>query len=414
MGKKEEKAHALLSASSAKKWIHCPPSARLEESIPDEDSIYAKEGTLAHSICELKLSKLFTDKNMTERTYKGRLKKLLGNELYQPEMEGFTDEYVDYISHIAFGFPAVPFIRIEETVHYSNWAPEGFGTIDCLIIYGGDMHVIDFKYGKGVPVNARNNYQMMLYALGAYQEDGFLFDIKNVHLHIVQPRIPNNSSWDTTMEELLVWGETVIKPVAEKAFKGEGDFRPADYCKGDKENYCKDGFCKAYGRCRATAEKNLGLLEKAWDAEHNERKLPPLLSWEETGALLKKAMFLKSWVENLEKISLERIVSGEEVPGWKIIEGRSSRTLLDQDAAFTELMNAGYEEAVLYDKKPVPLGALEKLVSKEDRQNILAKYIMKPQGKPTLAPEDDARPAMVLKRVTAEEAFGGENSYKEA
>lgn len=414
MGKKEERAHALLSASSAKKWIHCPPSARLEDSIPDEDSIYAKEGTLAHSICELKLSKLFTDKNMTDRTYKSRLKKLQGSELYQPEMEGFTDEYVDFVSSIAFGFPAVPFIRIEEAVHYSSWAPEGFGTVDCLIIYGSDMHVVDFKYGKGVPVNAEDNYQMMLYALGAYQEYGFLFGIKDVHLHIVQPRIPNNSSWDTSMEELLSWGEAVVKPAAEKAFKGKGEFCPADYCKGDKENYCKSGFCKAYGRCRATMEKNMKLFEEAWNKEGVTRKLPPLISWEEVGQLLKKAMFLKSWVENLEKISLERIVSGGEVPGWKIIEGRSSRTIPDPYAAFKELMDAGYEEAVLYDKKPIPLGTLEKLVSREDKQNILAKYITKSQGKPALAPEDDARPAMVLNRVTAEDAFGGENSYKEA
>lgn len=413
MGKKEERAHALLSASSAKKWIHCPPSAMLEASIPDEDSVYAKEGTLAHSICELKLSKLFTDKNMTERTYKSRLKKLQGNELYQPEMEGYTDEYVDYVSGIAFRFPAVPFIRIEETVHYSSWAPEGFGTVDCLIIYGNDMHIIDFKYGKGVPVKAEGNYQLALYALGAYQEYGFLFNIENVHLHIVQPRIPNNSSWSTSLKELLTWGEKVVKPAAEKAIKGEGEFRPADYCSGDKTNYCREGFCKAYGRCRATMEKNMALFEDAWDGQGNTRKLPPLLSWEEVGHLLKKAMFLKSWVENLEKISLERIVSGETVPGWKIIEGRSNRTIPDPDAAFKELMEAGYEEAVLYDKRPLPLNSLEKLVSKEDKQNILAKYIVKPQGKPTLAPEDDARPEMVLKKISAEEAFGGENSYKE-
>lgn len=413
MGKKEKKAHALLSASSAKKWIHCPPSAMLEASLPDENSAYAEEGTLAHSICELKLSKLFTDKNMTERTYKSRLKKLQGSELYQTEMENYTDEYADYVSEIAFSFPVVPFIRIEETVHYSSWAPEGFGTVDCLIIYGSDMHVIDFKYGKGVPVKAEGNYQLSLYALGAYQEYGFLFNIENVHLHIIQPRIPNNSSWSTSMKELLVWGEKVVKPAAEKAIKGEGEFRPADYCSGDKENYCREGFCKAYGRCRATAEKNMSLFEDAWDKQRNSRRIPPMMTWEEVGQLLKKAMFLKSWVENLEKLSLERIVSGGEVPGWKIIEGRSNRTITDPDAAFKELMEAGYEEAVLYDRKPVPLGILEKLISKEDKQNILAKHITKPKGKPTLAPEDDARPAMVLQQVSAEEAFGGGNLYKE-
>lgn len=409
--KKEERKHALLSASSAKKWIHCPPSARLEDSIPEEESAYAKEGTLAHNIGELKLQKLFTDKNMTERTYKSRLKKLQQEEYYAPEMEGFTDEYADYASNIAFGFPAAPFIAVEKRLDYSPWAPEGFGTGDCVIIYGKELHVIDFKYGKGVPVKAEGNYQLALYALGAFHEFGMLFQIEEVHLHIVQPRIPNNSTWSTSLKELLSWGELVVKPAAEKAFKGEGDFRPADYCKGNTENYCKSGFCKAYGRCRATADQNLQLFEKAWDEEKNRKNLPPLLSWEEAGGLLKKAMFLKSWVQELEKAALGVLVSGGEVPGWKIVEGRSNRTISDVDAAFQELVQAGYEEAVLYEKKPIALGELEKALSKEDRQKILSKYIVKPQGKPTLAPEDDARPAMALQKVSAEEAFGGDNEY---
>ncbi len=411
--KKEERTHALLSASSAKKWIHCPPSAKLEDSIPDEESPYAAEGTLAHSICELKLSRLFTDRNMTDRTYKSRLKKLQENELYAPEMEGYTDEYVDYVSGIALSFPTAPFIRIEQRVSYSNWASEGFGTVDCIMIYGSELHIIDFKYGKGVPVNAEGNYQLALYALGAYQEYGFLFGIENVHLHIIQPRIPNNSSWGTTLKELLVWGEKVVKPAAEKAFKGEGDFRPANYCSGDRENYCREGFCKAYGRCRATMDKHMELFQDAWDEEKKQRKLPPMISWEEAGAILKKAQFLKSWVENLEKICLDRIVSGGEVPGWKIIEGRSNRTIPDTDTAFKELVDAGYAEEILYNRKPVTLSELEKLVSREDRENILQKYIVKPQGAPKLAPEDDGRPAMVIRKVSAEEAFGGANTYKE-
>lgn len=411
--KKEERAHALLSASSAKKWLHCTPSARLEDSIPDEGSPYAAEGTLAHKICELKLQKLFTDKNMTERTYKGRLKKLQKEEYYAPEMEGFTNEYADFVSGIAFSFPAAPFVAVEKKLDYSLWAPEGFGTGDCIILYGSDLHVIDFKYGKGIPVKAENNPQMALYGLGAYHEYGFLFNIENIHFHIVQPRIPNNSSWSTTLKELLEWGETVVKPAAQKAFKGEGEFRPADYCSGDKENYCRDGFCKAYGRCRATMEKHMETFDSAWDGANNQRILPPLISWEEAGALLKKAMFLKSWVENLEKISLKRLVEGGEVPGWKLVEGRSNREITDPDAAFKELQQAGYDEAVLYNREPVSLSELEKLISKEDKTNILNKYIHKPQGAPKLAPEDDARPAMILQRVSAEEAFGGENQYKE-
>lgn len=410
--KKEERAHALLSASSAKKWIHCPPSAMLEDSIPEIESPYAKEGTLAHAICELKLQKLFTDKNMTDRTYKSRLKKLQQDESYAPEMEGYTDEYADYVSAIAFGFPAVPFVAVEKRLDYSPWAPEGFGTSDCTIIYGKDLHVIDFKYGQAPPaVKAEGNYQLSLYALGAYHEYGMLFPIENVHLHIVQPRMNNFSSWSTTLKEVLDWGEIVVKPAAQQAVKGQGEFRPADYCSGDTENYCRSGFCKAYGRCRATADKNMGLMKKAWDKEQNQKRLPPLISWEEAGKLLKEAMYLKEWVQKLEGAALDEIVAGGQVPGWKAVEGRSNRRLSDADSAFAELVDAGYEEAVLYRREPVALGELEKMLSKEHRQNILSKYIVRPQGKPTLAPEDDKRPAMVLQRVSAEEAFGGDNEY---
>lgn len=410
--KKEEREHALLSASSAKKWLYCTPSAVLEDSIPDEESAYAKEGTLAHSICELKLSRLFTDKNMSERTYKGRLKKLQADEMYQPEMEGFTDEYADYVSAIAFSFPATPFVAVEKRLDYSPWAPEGFGTGDCIIIYGKDMHVIDFKYGKGVPVSAEGNPQMALYGLGAWHEYGMLFSVENVHFHIVQPRIPNNSSWTTTLEGLLRWGELFVKPRAALAYKGEGEFRPADYCNGDRTNYCKEGFCKAYGRCRATAEKNMALMKDAVDPQKDAIRKPDLLSNSEIGEILKRAQFLKDWVNKLEACALSELVRGGDVPGWKIVEGRSDRQLSDPDKAFQGLLAAGYDEAVLYNRKPIPLTELEKLVPKEQRAELLAPYITKPKGMPKLAPEDDKRPAMRM-QVSAEEAFGGENSYKE-
>lgn len=410
--KKEERAHALLSASSAKKWLYCTPSAVLEDSIPEKRSGYAEEGTLAHSICELKLSRLFTDKNMSDRTYRGRLKKLQAAELYQTEMDGYTDEYTDYVSSIAFGFPAQPFVAVEKRLDYSPWAPEGFGTGDCIIIYGTDLHVIDFKYGKGVPVQAEGNPQMALYGLGAYNEYGMLFGIENVHFHIVQPRIPNYSVWTTTLRELLDWGELFVKPRAALAYKGEGEFQPADYCRGDKTNYCKEGFCRAYGRCRATADKNMALIEEALEPVTGDIRRPPLLSNEEVGQILKKAQFLKDWVGKLEGYALDTLIKGETIPGWKIVEGRSNRELDNADTAFAELIKAGYEEAVLYNKKPVPLGELEKLVSREDREAILGKHIIKPKGAPKLAPEDDKRPAMKA-GVDAEEAFGGQNSYKE-
>jgi hypothetical protein len=409
MTKKSEPSHALLSASSAKKWLHCTPSARLEADIPEEPSEYAAEGTLAHSIGELKLRKQFIDKNMTEAVYKKKMNALKKVKEYQAEMDGYTDEYVDYVTSIAYGFPTAPTVAVEKRLDYSPWAPEGFGTGDCLILHGTDLHVIDFKYGKGVPVSAQNNPQMMLYALGAYSELAFIYGIKTAHLHIVQPRIPNNSHWEIAIDDLLKWGEMVVKPAAEKAFKGEGDFRPAG--DGDAENYCKTGFCKAYGRCRATTQKNMALMEDAWK-DGTGPVLPPLISWEEAGALLKKAQFLADWVKKLEAATLSEIVRGGSVPGWKIIEGRSNRELIEFDALANKLQAIGYAEAVLYEKKPIGLTAMEKLLTKEDKNGILKEYIVKPQGKATLVPEDDKRPAMQLK-TTAAEAFGGANAYKE-
>lgn len=412
MAKKEEKEHALLSASSAKKWLYCTPSAVLEAGIPDEESDYAREGTLAHAICELKLSRLFTDKNMSDRTYKSRLKKLQGEELYQPEMEGYTDEYADYVSGIAFGFPTAPFVAVEKRLDYSPWAPEGFGTGDCIIIYGKDLHVIDFKYGKGFPVKAEGNPQMALYGLGAWNEYSMLFDVEKVHFHIVQPRLHNNSSWTTTIKELLDWGELVVKPAAALAYKGEGSFRPAGYCNGGGVNYCKEGFCKAYGRCRATADMHMARMNDAVDQATGNIRKPELLDNEEVGSILKRAQFLRDWVAKLEAYALNELVKGGSVPGWKLVEGRGVRELSDPDAVFSGLVKAGYEEAVLYNKKPIPLGELEKLVPKEQQKTLLTPYIIKPKGKPTLAPEDDKRPAMQM-QTSAEEAFGGANSYKE-
>lgn len=406
--KTEERQHALLSASSAKKWLNCTPSARLEDAIPDTQSAYAAEGTLAHSICELKLVKQFTDKNMTDRTYKARLNRLMKDPFYDKEMDGHTDAYVDYITNIAYGFPNTPYVAVEKRVDYSPWAPEGFGTCDCILIQRDEMHVCDFKYGKGKPVSCHENPQLMLYALGAWNEFRMIFPIKKVMLHIIQPRINNTSSWETQMGSLLQWGEDVVKPRAEMAFRGEGE------CVQGK--WCDDCFCRLSATCRARADENMSLMDKAQnqspDGAGAIMKLPPQLDNGEVGALLKKAQFLKAWVNKLEAFAQGELLAGREIPGWKLVEGRSNRTISDVDAAYDALQKAGYPEAALYEMKPVPLGTLEKLLDKEHME-ILNHYIIKPPGKPTLAPEDDKRPAMQT-GTTALEAFGGENTYKEA
>ncbi len=404
--KTEERKHALLSASSAKKWLHCTPSARLEDALPDEQSAYAAEGTLAHSFCELKLARQFTDKNMTDKAYKSRLNKLMKDPLYSREMDGFTDAYVDYITGIAYNLPSTPYVAVEKRVDYSPWAPEGFGTCDCVLICGTGMHVCDFKYGKGKAVSSHGNPQLMLYALGAWNAFRMIYPIKAVTLHIIQPRIDNTSAWEVPMEELLRWGEEMVKPQAAKAFKGEGE------CVQGK--WCDDCFCRLSATCRARAEANMALMAEAENPPGTGAplmRLPPQLGNEEVGSLLKRAQFLKSWVNKLEAYAQGEILAGREVPGWKLVEGRSVRAIQDIDAAYEALHEAGYPEAALYRMQPLPLGELEKLLDKEHKK-ILEKYIVKPPGKPTLVPEDDKRPAISSASI-AEGAFGGENAYKE-
>ena len=404
--KKEEKAHALLSASGAKKWINCPASARLEENIPDEESGYAKEGTLAHAICELKLIKLFVDRNMPDKTYKAKMNKLQKDPLYQKEMDEYTDRYVDHVMDLANGFPAPPTVAVEKRLDYSDWALEGFGTGDCVLISGTVLHVIDFKYGKGVAVSAEDNPQLKCYGLGAIKEFSMIYPIDTVVLHIVQPRISNISTWEVSRAELEVWGATVLKPAAQKAYAGGGE------CVAG--SWCDECFCKLRATCRARADQNLSLMDVAVSPDpgtNTVMNLPPALSNEEVGNILKKAQFLAAWVKKLEEFAQKEILAGKEVPGWKLVEGRSNRTISDTDQAFKELEQAGYAEAVLYEKVPLTLTKLEAVLTKEHKEDILAKFITKPQGKPTLVPADDKRPAM-YPQISAEEAFGGANTYK--
>lgn len=240
--------HALLSASSAARWINCPPSARLCENIPDTESVHAKEGTLAHEMCEVKLTSYLVP--APKRTVTTKLNKLKKNELYAPEMDGHTDTYVDYIKKIALSFPSKATVVAEKQVDYSNYVPDGFGTADCIIVHGEDLYVVDFKYGTGVFVSAEENPQMKLYALGALNLYGIFYPIKKIHFTIVQPRLNNISEWSTTLEDLKAWGDS-IKSTAQLAYDGGGEYRSGDHCK----------FCKVRGTCRKRAEENLDLAK---------------------------------------------------------------------------------------------------------------------------------------------------------
>ncbi len=372
-----ERAHALLSASASSRWLACTPSVRLEEQFPETTSEYAQEGTLAHEIAELKLRQAFVEP-LTKRTFTTRLNKMKKHELYHDEMLKHTDTYLDYLNGITYSFNSKPYVAVEKRINYSAFAPEGFGTVDCLIIGGDTLYVTDFKYGKGVAVDAEGNSQMKLYALGALNEYGFLYPIKNIHLAIVQPRLDSISEFKITREELLGWGEE-IKPIAEKAFKGEGDFVPGDHCK----------FCKAKAQCRARADQFTAL-------EDFKMEKPPLLSDEEVGQVLEKGQHIEAWIKALKEYALVECLKGKEIPGWKAVEGRGTRNYVDQDKAFLHLTQNGIDEAILYERIPLTVPKLEKELGKKEYRTLLEEpgLVQKSSGKPTLAPLSDKRQAV--------------------
>jgi len=393
-------AHAVLSASSAARWLACPPSARAAENIPEKISPYAMEGSLAHAIAELKLRKYFIEP-MSARTLTSRINKLKKEErfiyrgengtseesvsVYDEEMLKHTDAYLDFIKEVSLSFSEKPYAAVEKKVDFSHIVPEGFGTCDCILIGGKTMHVIDFKYGKGVPVSAEHNPQMQLYALGALAMYGFLYPIETIKLSIVQPRIDNTSTWELKVGELTAWGES-IKPIAKQAFEGGGEFKPGDHCR----------FCKLKGNCRARTEE-------AFKSVPTAEKPKETLTDAEISEALAKADFLQAWAKDLQEFSLKKLLDGGEIPGWKAVHGRAVRRFTDADAAFKAIMAAGVEEAMLYERKPLTLAAIEKVMGKQPFAEAAGAYIETPPGKPTLVPESDKREA--IKKPSAEEAF---------
>ena len=364
-----------FSASSSVKFLNCPGSVTLEKQFPNKETDSTKEGTLAHSIAELKLRKKFTEP-MPQRTFNTRMNKLKKDPVYQEEMQGYTDVYVEYIEEKALSFDKTPFVAVEKRVMYDNYAPGGFGTSDCILICNDTLCVIDFKYGKGVPVSAEFNSQGMLYALGAINAYSMLFPIKTVVIAIVQPRLDSISEFVISREDLEKWGDEVVKPACQKILNGDTECKPGYWC--DK------GFCRARPLCRKQT-KEYTALDDFGEA------LPPLLSDKEVGQILKKAQGLKKWVSKLEEYALAAILAGKEIPGWKAVEGRSNRTFTDTDKAIDHLVKNGFEKDLLYERKPLSLTAMEKTVGKSDFAKLMADYIVKPKGKPTLAEADDKR-----------------------
>lgn len=386
----EKRDHALLSASGAHRWLACPPSAKLEEQFPDTTSDAAREGTLAHKLAELKVRNYFYTTDFGKRKLNAAVKKLQKEDLWQDEMMGYTDQYLDYIRVVAMADRIQGTAEIEKRVDFGRWAPGGFGTADCLLLKGNQLHVIDFKYGKGVPVSAEENPQMMLYALGARDMYGILYHFDEFHLHIIQPRIDNVSEWTCTEEELLEFG-SYVKERSALAIDGAGEFCPG-------ESQCR--FCRARSRCAARAEHNVKL---AFSPDLGKK--PPLISNGQMGEYLRLGVGVAKWLSELKDCALAECLAGNEVPGWKAVEGRSTREWTDMDAAFEVLEKSGVApEEMLWERKPLTLAQVEKMVGKRDFQDAVGSYVAVRRGKPALVQEADSREA-ITNKITAEEAF---------
>ena len=379
-------SHAILSPSSAERWIHCPPSARINAEAGDHDTVFTREGTLAHAVAELKARKHFLTRDRVMVVE--QMRTFRENELWQDEMDVHTDTYLDALKEIAAGFPEKPYVALEQRVDFSEYVPEGFGTADCIMIGGQVLHIIDFKYGRGLEVSAEDNPQLKLYALGAVLQYMPFYDIFTVRMTIVQPRIKREpDTWELPARDLLHWAEEIVKPAARLAAAGEGAFTEGDWCR----------WCAIRGNCRARAEAQL-------KAAQMDFRLPPTLTDTEVGEALTLGQRLKAWLSDLEEYALGACLDGAEIPGFKAVEGRSVRAWTDVDAAFTAARAAGVPEEMLYERKPVTLAALEKIMGKKPFAETLAEYVTTPPGKPTLVRADDRRRA-ITKQPTIEDDF---------
>lgn len=369
--------HSVLGASAADRWMNCTPSAQLTTGMEDEATTFAAEGTAAHALCEWKVRKAL----------KMRAGRRPTSDYWTDEMEEFTDDYRDFIMDLVGQAKLTckdPVTLIEQHLDFSCYVPDGFGTGDFLLVADRELNVVDFKYGRGVAVYADHNPQMMLYALGALNLFDCLYDIEQVTMTIFQPRLSSISTWTISAEELYKWAEEVLKPKAELAAKGEGEFISGSWCR----------FCKARNICRARAESFLELAKM-------EFQPPALLSDEEVAEVMEKAAELSKWASDVMAYAqAEAIENGKHWNGYKLVEGRSTRRFIDEKKVEEAAKGAGYTD--IYNKSLITLTAFEKLMGKDTFKEVLGSYVTKPAGKLTLVPVSDKRPEVTVNTVNDE------------
>jgi len=361
-----ERAHALLSASSAHRWLNCPPSAVAVEAYPDQDTDFTREGTLAHEVAEW----IASGKSKDHHLDKGQ------EEGVTAEMIECAQGYRDYIDELKKTDDAV--VLLEQRVNFSQWVPEGFGTCDCILIQGDTLTIIDYKYGQGVPVSAKDNPQMKLYALGALNDFGIAYDVARVEMHIFQPRLNNISSDSLGVDELMSWAEKTVKPTAEKAFKGKGNYKPGEHCR----------FCQHAGRCRSLTKICTEYVES-----HGLRVGVPVLAPHEVADVLKMEPLISLWLKKVKDQALTTLMDGGEVPGYKLVEGKLGNRKWKDEGWVAATLAPLYPREVWTETRLLSPSQMDKALGKKKVAELFEDFIERAPGAPTIAPESDKRPA---------------------
>lgn len=364
-------SHAILSASSSNRWINCPPSVRLSEKYKEDISPYALEGTSAHALGEFKIRNFlgYKDKNPADNL-----------DFYNEEMEELTENYAIYVREVISKYDN-PSVFVEERLDLSKYVKESFGTADCIIVSDKNIHVIDLKYGQGVLVDAKNNSQLMLYGLGALELFDGIYDIEKVILHIYQPRRENISTYEINKKDLYKWGES-IREIAEKAYKGEGEFKCGEWCK----------FCKAKNKCRKRAEENLKIAKQDFT-------LPPELSDEEINEILPRLDGLEQWAKDIKSYALDKALKGHKWKDLKLVEGRSVRKYKNEDEVINKVKELGYNP---FEEKLLGVTAMTKLLGKKVFDENITDLLERPKGKLNLVSVDDKREEVKIESVEEE------------
>ena len=371
-----QRAHALLSASSSARWLACPPSAIAAEAYPKQDTAFTREGTLAHEVAELFASGAFIQPSEKEGVDEAMVVHAIG--------------YSDYIKERVMSDDAI--VLLEQRVDFSPWVPYGFGTADCIIIQGNTLTVIDYKYGKGVAVDAAHNPQMMLYALGALNDYGFAYSIETVEMCIYQPRIDNISTFTMNADELMEWAEKTVKPTAAMASKGRGNFYPGSHCR----------FCPHAGKC-----KELAKVSTMYVNAHGLKKKLPILAPHEVADALKMEPLISLWLKRVKEQALSDLLEGKEIPGYKVVEGKQgNRKWSDELKVAEALKGAGYSIEDITETKLRSPAEMDRAIGKKKVAELLTDMIDRAPGAPTIALDSDKRPAYDQKSEIAKALEG--------